>query len=156
LNKGWYLAGVLIVVGLLVVIVLAVLLVRNSDTGYSADDTPQGVVRNYALALQKKDFIKAYTYLQENENKPGFQSFQETFNAENKKYERASFSFGNTSITGDTASVTIIIQQNSGGPFKEFSRDEQSVELLRQNGSWKIHLFPDPFWGYDWYLEEYK
>ncbi len=58
---------VVIVVGALVLVLVAfgVVLLQPAP-GYVAEDTPEGVARNYLLALRTKDYARAYDYLSAN------------------------------------------------------------------------------------------
>jgi len=146
-----FLIGILIGIGVLVIAALALFFLRRGEAQYTAETTPQGNIQNYILSLQKKDFEKAYSYLAEAEGKPEFGRFRESFISNYDSYNRAGLTFGTSSETGDTAFVTVIIQQSYGGPFNELSRNHETVDLVKQNGVWKIKRFPYPFWGYDWY-----
>lgn len=155
MKQDRFLTGILIGIGILVVAALILFSMRRSEARYTTDNTPEGVIQNYVLALQKKEYEKAYAYLQEGNNKPEFSTFREFFITSFESYNRAGLTFGTSSITGDSAFVTVIIQQNYGGPFNELSRNHETVDLTRQNGEWKIRKFPYPFWGYDWYEDKY-
>jgi hypothetical protein len=151
LKQDRFLIGILIGIGLLVVAALTLFFMRRGEAQYTAENNPQGIIQNYVLALQKKDFEKAYGYLANADGKPEFSRFREYFVSSFETYNRAGLNFGTGSESGDTAFVTVIIQQNFGGPFSEISRTNQTVDLIKQNGIWKIRRFPYPFWGYDWY-----
>jgi hypothetical protein len=151
LKKDRFLIGILIGIGVLVFAALLLFFLRRGEAQYTTEDTPQGLIQNYVLALQKKDYEKAYGYLAEAEGKPDFSKFREFFVSSFESYNRAGLTFGTSSTTGDSAFVTVIIQQNYGGPFTETSRNHETVDLLKQGGAWKIRRFPYPFWGYDWY-----
>jgi hypothetical protein len=151
-----FLAGILIGIGVLVIAALSLFFMRRGEARYAAEDRPEGIIQNYVLSLQKKDFEKAYGYLSEGKGKPDFATFREFFITSFESYNRAGLTFGTSSITGDSAFVTVIIQQNYGGPFNELSRNHETVDLVRQEGIWKIRKFPYPFWGYDWYQDNSK
>jgi hypothetical protein len=151
-----FLVGILIGIGVVVIAAVALFILRRGEARYAPDNTPEGIIQNYVLALQKKDFEKAYSYLSEGKNKPDFASFREFFITSFESYNRAGLTFGTKSITGDSAFVTVIIQQNYGGPFNELSRNHETVDLTLQDGNWKIRKFPYPFWGYDWYQDNVK
>ena len=57
-----FLIGIVVGIVLLVVAAFVVTLTRPEPT-YQAEDTPEGVTHNYLLALQKKDYQRAYGYL---------------------------------------------------------------------------------------------
>jgi hypothetical protein len=146
-----FLIAILIGIGLVVVAALTLFFLRRGEARYSTETSPQGIIQNYVLALQKKDFEKAYGYLAEAEKKPDFGRFRDFFVSSIESFNRAGLVIGTSSETGDSAFVTVNIQQNYGGPFSEMSRSQGTVDLVRQSGEWKIKRFPYPFWGYDWY-----
>ncbi len=74
-----FLWALLIGIGVLVVAALAFFFLRRGGQEYGPDDTPENVVRNYALALQKLDYARAYDLLQEAEDKPDFERFRLNF-----------------------------------------------------------------------------
>lgn len=53
-----------VVVGIVVLVVSALVITMNRpEPAYVADDSPEGVVHNYLLALQKEEYSRAYGYL---------------------------------------------------------------------------------------------
>jgi hypothetical protein len=151
LKRDQFLVAILIGIAVLVVISLTLFFMRRGEANYTEENTPEGIIQNYVLALQKKDFEKAYGYLAKDAKMPEFATFREFFITSFESYNRAGLTFGTSSITGNTAFVTVIVQRNYGGPFNEISRMHETVDLVNQDGTWKIRKFPDPFWGYDWY-----
>lgn len=61
-NTDKMLIAIVIGIVLLVVIALAITLTRPEPT-YQAEDNPEGITHNYLLALQKKDYERAYVLL---------------------------------------------------------------------------------------------
>lgn len=57
-----FLVGIVAGALLLVAVVLGVLFTRP-QVGFVSDDTPEGVVQNYLLALQQEDSSRAYGYI---------------------------------------------------------------------------------------------
>ncbi len=57
-----FLIGIVAGIVLLIVIALVATLTRPEPV-YQAKDTPEGVAHNYLLALQKRDYARAYGYL---------------------------------------------------------------------------------------------
>jgi len=65
-----FLLGIVIGIVLLVIVSFVVTLTRPEPT-YRAEDLPENVAHNYLLALQKKEYQRAYGYLsQELKNYP--------------------------------------------------------------------------------------
>ncbi len=143
----------LIGVCLLVVAALALFFLRRESQVYGPGDTPEGVVRNYALALQKLDYARAYALLQDAEGKPDFERFQAYFLTRLADPSSVGLSIQGTTLTGDRAVVDLVVIYPGSGPFSDSSRSPGSALLARDTGGdWKIISLPYPFWGYDWYL----
>ena len=60
MKQDRFLTGILIGIGVLVVVALAVFFSRKDAQTYVPDDTPEGVVYNYVLAVLNKDYEKAF------------------------------------------------------------------------------------------------
>ena len=149
-----FLIGIVIGVILLVVIATILVLIRSQGEEYTADDDPAGVVHNYFLAIQRKEFEKAYDYLADDlEAKPDLDKFIRTVD-QNTRYEaESSLQIGETNIAGDRARVEVsITTYHGGGPFERSSYSTPDVAHLKQfpNGQWKITGYPYPYWDYDW------
>ena len=63
MKQDRFLIAILAGIGLLVVAAFVLFFVRQSNLNYVSDDTPEGVVQNFVLALHKGDYEKAYAYL---------------------------------------------------------------------------------------------
>ena len=59
-----FLIGIVIGIVLLVIITFSVVLLRPEPT-YQDDTTPDGAAHNYLLAIQNKDYERAFTYIPE-------------------------------------------------------------------------------------------
>jgi hypothetical protein len=57
------LLGFGITIGILVIIAVALVLSTRGSVSLLPADTPQGTVQRFLVALQDKDFQKAYSYL---------------------------------------------------------------------------------------------
>ena len=152
MKQDRFLTGILIGIGVLVVIALAVFFTRQDTQSYIEEDTPEGVVRNYVIALQKQEMERAYRYLAEGENKPN----QAVFNQALEQYQlreisTASLQVDNSVIDGETATVYLVIVRGQNEPFGTGFREQQNALLELQNGAWKIKMMPYPYWGFDWY-----
>ncbi len=142
-----------IVTGILLLIIVAVVLVlsRNEEEAYLAGDTPAGVVHNYFLAVERKEFERAYDYLSDElENKPDLDEFIQHLDFNRSE---ASLQLGESTITGSRARVeTIITTYSGGGPFSSGSYTNRETAFLQldSQGRWKLTGYPYPYWGYDW------
>jgi hypothetical protein len=152
MKQDRFLLAVLIVIVALVIIALALFFIRRDDQEYGAEDSPEGVVRNYVLALQKGDYDRAYAYLAEDQNKPSFDSYQNDLLMSRRELANVSVQLGETGQTGEKALVALTVIHAAGGPFADAWREENSALLARdQIGSWKISRMPYPMWGPAWY-----
>ncbi len=133
-----FLMAILVGIAVLVVLSLSLFFMRRGEATYTEENTPEGIIQNYVLALQKKDFEKAYSYLAKDEKKPDFSNFREFFITSFESYNRAGLTFGTSSITGDSAFVTVIIQQNYGGPFNECIPQPRNGRHDQTGWKWKI------------------
>ena len=152
MKQDRFLIGILIGIAVLVIVALAVFLSRKDNLVYVADDTPEGVVQNYVVALHKRDFEKAYGYLAELANKPTTEQFHQSFLNHNVDPANAGLEVGKAEISGNSASVSLGIIYSPSDPFANESRNADYAQLVRQDGAWKIKQMPSNFWAYDWYL----
>jgi hypothetical protein len=138
-------------ISLFVVLALVLFLVRKQPQGYGPEDSPEGVVNNYVLALQEGDYQRAYGYLQEGDRKPDFALFQQVTLQNEIANSPVAVQLGQVQINGDFARVAITITHFRNDPFDR-SWDETSAAVLTfQEGVWRITSMPYPYWGWDWY-----
>ena len=157
MKQDRFLTGILVGIGVLVVVALAVFFTRKDSQTYIPDDTPEGVVHNYVLAVLNKDYEKAYGYLAELKYKPTYEEFRRAFLNGEVNPQNQAVDIGVSEITGDTATVEIALIYTSSDPFSTGSRNMMSADLVQQDGVWKLTLMPQyNFWGYNWYVEPPK
>ena len=154
MKQDRFLTGILIGIGLLVVLALAVFFTREDTQTYVSDDTPEGVVHNYVVAVLNKDYEKAYGYLADLENQPTYDEFHESFLIGTVNPNSSGVDVGQSDITGDDATVEVTLVYNPSDPFSTGYRDTQRAILVKQNGAWKISSMPQyNFFDYNWYQE---
>lgn len=152
MKQDRFLLGILIGIGALVVLALALFFTRKDDTlTYAPEDTPEGVVHNYLVAVFQRDYEKAYGYLAEKKDKPTLEQFRESFLQNYVNPDNAGVDIGATQLSGDQAFVTLYVQYGSSDPFSSGNRNEERALLLKQDGDWKLTQMPGNFWGWDWY-----
>ena len=157
MKQDRFLTGILVGIGVLVVVALAVFFTRKDSQIYVADDTPEGVVHNYVLAVLNKDYEKAYGYLAELKYKPTYEEFRRAFLNGEVNPQNQAVDIGASDIAGDTATVELQLITNSSDPFSTGYRNQQTADLVKQEGAWKLTLMPQyNFWGYNWYVEPPK
>ena len=152
MKQDRFLLGILIFIGVLVVTALALFFFRNGKPAYGAEDTPEGVLYNYALALQLHDYARAYGYLAEKDNQPTYNTFYQAFLTQQLDTSTSALQIGNVqTLSNNEAWVNVTIQNAGGGLFNTGYSSADKATLEKQKGAWKITHLPNPFWGYDWY-----
>ncbi|PWH18418.1 MAG: hypothetical protein DDG60_00565 [Anaerolineae bacterium] len=151
MKQDRFLTGILLGIIVLVLFSLAVFFLRRNQQNYVDDSTPQGVVQNYIIALQKRDYEKAYTYLADLENKPTFEQFRQAFFSGGISPSNVGVEILRTETDQDLARVELNIIFSSGVPFESGGRYIENAQLIRQSGVWKIKQMPYQFWYYGWY-----
>jgi len=151
MKQDRFLTGILIGIAVLIVVALTVFFSRKDNLNYVADDTPEGVVQNYVVALHKRDFDKAYGYLADLENKPTQEQFHQSFLNHSVDPTNAGVEIGKAEIAGNSASVSLGLVYGQTDPFSNGYRNTDYAQLVQQNGAWKIKQMPNNFWAYDWY-----
>jgi hypothetical protein len=152
MKQDRFLMGILIFIGLLVLAALALFFLRQDAQVYGADGTPQGVTRNYALALQKQDFQRAFAYLADNDNKPTYDAFRRAFLTNQLDVSSNALQVGAIQYFNENeATVSLTVLYAGGGPFTQSWSYTDTATLVLQGGAWKLSYMPYPFWSYDWY-----
>jgi len=154
MKQDRFLTGILVGIAVLVVIALVVFFLRQNSQSYISEDTPEGVVHNYVLAVLNDDYEKAYGYLAELDRKPTYEQFRDAFLTGVVNPDNSAVDIGNSEVTGDTASVEVALIYNPSDPFSTGYRDVQRALLVREGGKWKLSSMPTYyFWDYNWYQE---
>jgi hypothetical protein len=152
MKQDRFLLGILIGIGALAALALALFFVRRGNApAYGSDDTPEGVVRNYVLAVFRRDYEKAYGYLADKEDKPTLEQFREAFLDD--RASNIGVDIVVAEIRGDHEKAYVTLHLRFGGrdPFSYDHRDSVRAILVNQGGQWKIEEMPYQFWGYNWY-----
>ncbi|MEN6409623.1 MAG: hypothetical protein ABFD44_07930 [Anaerolineaceae bacterium] len=149
-----FLLFLLIGIAALVLVAVGLFLARSgAQQTYGEETTPEGVLRNYMIAVQKQDYQRAYSYLSdETKGKPTLGTFQANLTSTQSEMYRTGVEIGDTQISDNkTAVITIIIVHNVEGLFSTPYRETQTITLRREKGSWKITYIPYPYGDYGWY-----
>jgi hypothetical protein len=154
MKQDRFLTGILVGIALLVVVALAVFFIRRDTQTYVVEDTPEGVVHNYVLAVLNGDYQKAYGYLADLENKPTYEQFRDAFIKGVVNPNNSAVDIGDSEINTDTASVDVALIYNPSDPFSTGYRDVQRAILVKQGQAWKLSSMPTYYyWDYSWYQE---
>lgn len=149
-----FLLFLLIGIGVLVLLAVGLYLARSGvQQTYGEETTPEGVLRNYIIAVQKQDYDRAYSYLSDTtKGKPVRAAFQESLIASQSELLRTGVDLGQAQVNDDaTAVIPVTLIHNVDGLFNTPYRDVQSVTLLREEGKWKIASMPYPYGDWNWY-----
>ncbi len=145
--SGRWLAGITVVVGALVVISLVVALATGSDEApLLAEDTPEGTVQRYVLALQDADYDDAHALLSEDaRGRCDIDDFkrQRRFDTQDDVRTR----LGATRPAGDEVEVTVHVTRFSASPpfgVSESTSDYRYL-LTETADGWRIVDAPWPF-----------
>lgn len=153
MKQDRFLAGILIFIGILVLAALGLFFVRSRAPAYRPDDTPQGVVYDYAVALELKDYPRAYGYIAKRDAQPSFDAFQQAFLDRQLDPINMGLQIGAVQILSDgkLAWVTVTVQNAGSGLFNSSYANVDKAILVQQGGAWKIAYLPYPYWGLNWY-----
>lgn len=149
-----FLIGIVVGIFGLIIVATVVVLARGRHEAYATGNTPADVVHNYFLAIQREDYEKAYSYLSDDlKHKPDLDEFITTLDNYGRRSE-AALKIGQSTVTGNRATVDVSITTYSGGDLfsSRSSYTSQQTAHLRPaaNGEWKLIDFPYPYWGYNW------
>ena len=156
MKQDRFLLGILIGIAVLILASLVVFFLRPNNLTYGPEDTPEGVTRNFIVAIHNKDYEKAYTYLAEDDYKPSLEKFTEPFLLNYISPADSGIEILGANSSGQKASVQVSILYSNRDPFASSYRNSGQVSLLQQSGQWKIRQLPYPFWYYDWYEKPYE
>lgn len=150
MRQDRFLQGILLFIFVLVITALVSYFVFQQRQNYQPETSPENVSWNYVLALQRKEYEKAYAYLQKTEHTPTFAKFQESFIRQRASLSDTGIQIVETSHQGDQAILEIVLIHGGDGPFGSTWREEAAGHLVREDQEWKISRFPRPYWGWDW------
>lgn len=139
------------VFAIIILIFLVMLFINQNQAKYIPEDQPNGIINNYILSLVKSDYKKAYSYLADVPNKPGFTKFQDDISQSKRLINNANVTIGEVIQEGQTATVQLNIRQNyERNLLTNPDLYNKFAQLIMENGSWKITSMPEPYWSEEW------
>lgn len=152
MQRDRFLTGILVGIGVLVLLALILFFVRDRGVDYVDESMPAGVVQNYVIALQRRDYERAHGYLSSQSELVPIDRFVEHFTSYGgDQIAQSTIEIGETiELPNGRATVPITIVRGSGGIFDGVYRQMESVSLQQENGAWKITAAPYPYWDYSW------
>lgn len=156
-SSSRWLAGIALTVLALVIISITLALVNRRAPALSPEDTPEGTVQRYLIAVQEDDADRAYGYLssdlQEYCDYAHFLDSKDTRRNENERIVLKS-----SEIRGEQAIVRIEVTNTSLSPpfdVNEYSYPVQYV-LEQEESVWRFSEPPWPLgWCPDWDRKPY-
>ena len=146
-----------IVAGVALLVVVAFLLVLNrKELTYQSEDTPQGVAHNYLLALQERDYERAFGYL--SPDLAGYPQSVDEFAGDLKQFtsyihrpEDTSFLVKSSQVSGTRATVQVQVTSFSGGDLFSSRSNISTFEFRFRmiDERWKI-FDADEFFAFCW------
>ncbi|MFA5316496.1 MAG: hypothetical protein WC369_03655 [Dehalococcoidales bacterium] len=142
-----------IVIGILIVVTIALVLAnRSNDVTLLPEDNPNGTVQRFLVAIQEKDYPKAYGYLQLDENGRTV-PYNEWVQSNYPPLSTQSVwkaAIATTTVTDNTAMVEVFVDTfRPGGPFQDpVSTRIVSFQLTKIDDAWYITTRPPIYWLY--------
>jgi hypothetical protein len=157
MQRDRFFIGILVGIGVLAAAALILFFVRQGQLDYGEETQPDGVLRNYILAVQRGEYERAYDYVYDSPDRPDFLRFQKAFlEFQGEMISSTAVEINDVKI--DTRQQTAIIQvtllRGSAGLFESTYRDVQTASLIQTGDGWKVYSAPYPFWSYDWTVPE--
>ncbi len=137
-------------------VIAVVLVFTQKDVTLLPQDTPQGTVQRFLMAIQEKDYPKAYNYLQitEKDIKVTYDDwvrFDVPLMASTAQPAWKA-TLGKTTIFGSNASVEVFVdtfRPNGNGPFGSSTYTQLIMfQLTKAGNSWLITTRPPLYWLY--------
>jgi len=127
----------IVVAAISIVALIAVLAFKETTPQLDAN-TPEGTVQQYLQSVSTRDFDSAITYLAV-DTKCKVEDFDQAYIQDSFR-----ISLSDTSITSDSASVKVSIENSSGDPFGGSYAESQTFRLAKFGSGWKISGIPWP------------
>ena len=141
------------IAALVILTLVLVLTLGKSQSPLLPENSPQGVVQRYLLAVQEKNYPLAYTYLvpPDTTNIDKSQSYDNWLSsAQYSSNSTWKANLGQVDINGASANVTVTIDVfRAGGPFGNPVTSNSITLILQKSESvWLIASPTDLYWLY--------
>lgn len=152
-SRRWLIIFAIVISVLVLATVSLVLLTKGNEVTLLSEDTPQGIVQRYLLAIQDKDYQKAYGYLHIDQSGKIITYYHwlnsvPIYQTTPQNVWKATL--GKTTQNGDNATVEVTIDTfRPGGPFEDPLRSQQIIfQLSKIDGKWLITSPTYIYWIY--------
>lgn len=149
-SRWLYLFGIAIGVLVIATVVLVLTIGSPSDESLLSEDTPEGTVQRFLLALRDGDYLAAEDYLSPSDDDRTELKFLRNRALDSSESPGWKATLGNTIIKDDEASVEVIIDIfRPRGPFENAVNTQQTTFfLIKEDDSWKITSPVNIWWLY--------
>lgn len=149
-SRWLYLFGIAIGVLVIATVVLVLTIGSPSDESLLSEDTPEGTVQRFLLALRDGDYLAAEDYLSPSDDDRTELKFLRNRALDSSESPGWKATLGNTIIKDDEASVGVIIDIfRPRGPFENAVNTQQTTFfLIKEDDSWKITSPVNIWWLY--------
>jgi hypothetical protein len=147
-SSRWLLASGVTIGVLVIVAVVLVLTMPTPETRLLPEDTPEGIVQRYFLALEAEDYVTAYSYLSPPPSeKIPYEDWRGPAVSSEEKPEWK-VTLGKSAVKDSEATVDVVVDIfRPGGPFQNPVRTQHVTFFLNKEGtSWKISSPWDVWW----------
>ena len=142
--------GIAIVVLTIVAVVLVLTMAGGEDVRLLPEDTPEGTVQRFLLAVEDEDYLKAYSYLSPptSEDVP-YESMRKRLARSGEKLGWKA-TLGKSLVMDAEATVDVVVNVFSPrGPFENPVRTHHITFFLKKTeASWSITSPVDLWWLY--------
>jgi hypothetical protein len=129
----------LVVAAISIVALIAVFAVKDTTPQLDVT-TPEGTLQQYLQSVTARDFDTAITYLAA-DTKCKIEDFDQSYIQDSIR-----ISLSDSSITGDSASIKVNIENSNGDPFGGTYTESQAFRLSESQSGWKIAGIPWPMY----------
>lgn len=129
----------LVVAAISIVALIAVFAVKDTTPQLDVT-TPEGTLQQYLQSVTARDFDTAITYLAA-DTKCKIEDFDQS-----SIQDSIRISLSDSSITGDSASIKVNIENSNGDPFGGTYTESQAFRLSKSQSGWKIAGIPWPMY----------
>ncbi len=142
-----------IAIGILVVVTVAIVLsTRGNNVILQPENIPQGIVQRFLMAVQEKDYPKAYSYLQlvEGDRTVPYNDWVQSIPPLSSSQTAWKATLSTTIVTGTSATVEVVVDTfRPGGPFRDpVNIQTVSFQLTKIVSTWYITTRPPIYWLY--------
>lgn len=143
--------GVIIVAVVAVAVILA-LTSGNEPVKMLPEDTAGGTVQRFLIAVQERDYDKAYTYLSPSTENTKLSPYEDWVRSVQSRSDAPSWKASIVKSTGRENSATVEVSVDvfrPGGPLSNPVHTRTTVFLLqKEDGKWMINSPADLWWLY--------